>query len=114
MVGVPNSTTDPKLVEITKPEDDGQMKKIEHVVNEIDNVSPLKNTIIIPRIIMSSEKDGGDGFVLAFSDNDNDGQKKLERPMDRIKPVHDLTEKSPGRIMKLIIFIIICNNNKLI
>ncbi|KAG8038871.1 hypothetical protein G9C98_003178 [Cotesia typhae] len=96
MVGVPNSTTDPKLVEITKPEDDGQMKKIEHVVNEIDNVSSLKNTIIIPRIIMSSEKDGGDGFVLAFNDNDNDGQKKLERPVDRIKPVHDLTEKSPG------------------
>ncbi|XP_008551934.1 solute carrier family 41 member 3 [Microplitis demolitor] len=96
MVGVPNSTTDPKLVEITKPEDDGQMKKIEDVVNEIDNVSPFKNTIIIPRIIMSSEKDGSDAFVLAFNDNDNNGQKKLECPADQVKAVHNLLEKLPG------------------
>lgn len=104
MVGVPNSTTDPKLVEITKPEDDGQMKKIEDVVNEIDNVSPFKNTIIIPRIIMSSEKDGSDAFVLAFNDNDNNGQKKLECPADQVKAVHNLLEKLPGKIMKPIIY----------
>ncbi|XP_034933875.1 solute carrier family 41 member 1-like [Chelonus insularis] len=90
MVGVPNSTNDPKLVDVTKPEDDGQMRKIEHVVDEIDG-APLKNTIIIPRIGMSSEKDTNGVFTLAFNDVDNNGQKKLGRPADQLK-----VEKATG------------------
>ncbi|KAK0098639.1 hypothetical protein PV326_005561 [Microctonus aethiopoides] len=98
MVGVPNSTNDPKLADVTivVEENENMEQNKNKNVNNIDGAA-LKNTIIIPRIGMSSMKDANDcGFALAFNDIDKNGQKKLERPTDRLKAENVLAEKAPG------------------